>query len=73
MFFKKKKETPLILTLLENYYKCACVGNKKYFYAIVDDADKPYANNFCKKNHLIMEINCINNDNMVYKFTLQGE
>ena len=49
MFFKKKKEVPLVLELLENYYKNAREGNKKCFYAIVDDADKPYANNFCKK------------------------
>ena len=58
------------IELLEKYYENARESNKKYFYAIVDDADKPYANNFCKKNNLIMEITCINNDNMVYKFTL---
>ena len=31
VFFKKKKEIPLILELLENYYKNACENNKKYF------------------------------------------
>lgn len=71
--FKKKKETPAILSLLESYYKNACANNKKYFYAIVDDADKPYASNFSKKNHLQMSVNCINNGNVVYKFILSGE
>lgn len=70
MFFKKNKKNPLIFTLLENYYKCAHENHKNYFYCIIDDADKAYAYNFCQQHNLNMEINCVNNDNTIYKFTL---
>ena len=68
LFTKKKKETSVILPLLYDAYKCAREDGKTYFKYSVRDCDKAQAEDFCKKNHLIMTVDGIYDNNIVYKF-----
>ena len=73
MFFKKKqKETPVILPLLYDAYKRACEEHKNSFQYAISDKDKIYAEDFCKKNHLIMSVDALYNGNIIYKFHILG-
>lgn len=47
--FKKKKETPTFLLLLENAYLRAKNNQKKCFYYAIFENEKQLAENFCKK------------------------
>jgi len=67
--FKKKKETPAILVLLYDAYKQANEEGKKYFFYAVRDCDKSSAEDFCKKNHIIMSVDGIYNGNILYRFS----
>jgi len=71
--FKKKKKMPAILSLLNAYYNKAQENNKKYFYCLVDENEKSYAEKFCIEHHLNMFVDYINNGNLVYKFIILGE
>jgi hypothetical protein len=71
--FKKKKTEPAILTLLYNIYKRAREDGKTCFYFALFDSDKKYAEQFCKKNHLRMELDHTTDGNLIYKFTILGE
>ena len=37
------------------------------------DYDKKYAEQFCKKNHLHMEVDHMTDENLIYKFTILGD
>lgn len=68
LFIKKKKETSTILPLLYDAYKRAREDGKNYFQYSLRDCDKTYAEDFCKKNHIMMTIDGIYNGNIIYKF-----
>lgn len=67
--FKKVKQQSAILALLYDAYKRAREDGKTYFQYSVRDCDKAQAEDFCKKNHLVMTVDGIYNGNIIYKFS----
>lgn len=71
--FKKKKTIPVVSALLYDAYKRAREDNKKSFYYALFDNEKKFAEEFCLKNKLNMELDHVTDGNLVYKFTILGE
>lgn len=68
--FKNKRKEPTILVLLESEYKRASENKQKSFYYALFDRDKKYAENFCKKHYLKMELDHVSDGNYIYKFII---
>lgn len=71
--FKRNKKEPAILVLLYEAYKRARENSQKSFYYALFEKDKQYAEQFCRKNFLRMELDHVTDGNYIYKFTIIGE
>ena len=71
--FKKKKTIPAVATLLYDAYKRAREDGKRSFYYALFDNEKNFAEEFCLKNKLSMELDHTTDGNLIYKFVILGE
>ena len=68
--FKKNKKISAISTLLYDNYKRALEDGKKNFYYALFDNEKMFAEEFCRKNKINMELDHVTDGNLIYKFTI---